>query len=216
MPKSPRSYSMANVMDPTGKPKKSNIERTATLKEEKKEEADKKKIEKKKGCYVGATKEVYEFLKKEYNAKWGIAFTIEGGITTITKSNLPQEKKEEKLKAEIQARGKILADFWEQYIMKSQKGKLDKSSFSASQINEPKKSEENTRKEKMQSYSKVDVEFTIYEDIGKEIKDIVKKEEMDRKKEEILKDSKKSEKEKRMFQKGLDLTYKFDRENMEE
>eukprot|EP00829_Urostomides_striatus_P005637 TRINITY_DN16245_c0_g1_i1.p2 TRINITY_DN16245_c0_g1~~TRINITY_DN16245_c0_g1_i1.p2 ORF type:complete len:200 (+),score=51.99 TRINITY_DN16245_c0_g1_i1:66-665(+) len=143
--KSPKSYSMANVniapIDPKHGRDFQHTKSFEAKKEEKKAEEEKSKKSTKKGSYVGKTGEVYGFLKKEYQLRRGIAFNVGGGILVITKSNENEKEKEKKIQAEIETRGKVLVDFWEQFFLKSKAASF-KPNASSSKLSDTKKSEE--------------------------------------------------------------------------
>ena len=210
---------MANVNDIASGPTRGrdfhHTKSSEIKKEEKKDEDEKSKKSKKKGSYVGKTGEVYGFFQKEYQTKRGIAFNVGGGVLVITKSKDNEKEKEKKIQAEIEARGKLLVDFWEQIFIKS-KTATYKPNASISKLSDTKKSEESNLRERIQLYYKDEITFTINEDIEKEIKEMIKQEEELKKSEKNEKEAKSLDDLKRLLQKGLDLKYGFDRENQEE
>ena len=164
--------------------------------------------------YSGNPGEIYEFLKKEYQKRRGIAFTV-GGVHT---DKLKPEEAEKKRKEEVDRRAGVLVDFWKQYFVKHQTkpGTATKAEDIMRKTEEMKKTETSMFREKIATYSEEDIKYTLSQDIEKEINQAMAHAEKAKVASKVLEEHGKIEEEKRMFQKALNIQYSFERENMAE
>ncbi|MDR3582436.1 MAG: hypothetical protein P4L67_04155 [Candidatus Pacebacteria bacterium] len=166
------------------------------------------------GNYVGKPKELYEFLKDEYQKRRGIAFTVSGihvGKEKVDETEIQKRKREE-----AEKRAGVLVEFWKQHFVV--KRPFTRSS-TVSRVEETRKTADassNAMKDRVATYTEEEVRFTVREDIEKEICEIMAQAEKAKRASQVLEEHGKMEEEKRNFQKALNLHYSFERENLAE
>jgi len=152
----------------------------------------------KKGRYVEEHRKVYEFLKQEYLKRRGISIDI---ILLNIDPRMRAEEIEEYKKMEVNKRVKVLVDFWKQYFVKFEsQHEKDKDRFVR----------------RLKKHLKVDIAFTIRQDIMDEIKAMEERDAEVKVRAKEMENWRKLEEGKAILQKVLNLYYSFEKETLED
>ncbi len=166
--------------------------------------------------YVGQPRELYEFLRQEYQKRRGIAFAV-GCIHFPRRAKIDESELELKKKAEAEKRASLLVEFWEQYFLKRPTG--GNRSIAGSREESKRSVAEGSfaaLREKVCGYTREEVAFILQADIELEITEAMAQAEKTRRAGKVLEEHGKIEEEKRTFQKALNLHFSFERENASE
>ena len=158
----------------------------------------------KKGYYVESKGLIYNFLKNEYLKHRGISVEIVG--LNINPKMSPEDIKNYK-DEEVNTRAERLTTFWQQFFVNF-KGKK--------QV----KTKENKEKlkfiKRLRNHLKVDILFTLKEDIREEIDRMERGDAQRKIKAEEMKHYRELEEEKAIFRKVLNMYYSFEKETAED